>query len=148
MEWNTILFAARWAFIGLFYSILLLLLFGVYREMSERANRDQVVSSSALGGLQVLQSGSDKTVKAGKIIPLKNENRIGADSGNDIVLGDRYVSGFHASLKWDGSGWWLEDLNSKNGTKVDQMVCQPRRPQAVRAGSRISMGDMVFELLD
>ncbi|RPI80899.1 MAG: FHA domain-containing protein [Chloroflexi bacterium] len=147
MEWNTILFAARWAFIGLFYFVLLLLLFGVYREMSGRTNRDQMVTSGQ-GGLRVLQSGSDKTVKAGKIIPLKNENRIGADSGNDIVLGDKYVSGYHASLKWDGSGWWLEDLNSKNGTKVNQMVCQPRRPQAVRTGSRISMGDMIFELLD
>lgn len=152
MEWNTILFAARWAFIGLFYFVLLLLLLGVYREIrsqetSGSANQDQALASR-LGCLRVLNPGSDKTAHPGKIIPLKLENRIGADPENDVVLGDHYVSGQHAFLKWDGSEWWLEDLNSRNGTRINQVLCQPRCPQPVRAGARISMGDMVFELLE
>jgi hypothetical protein len=41
MDWNTILFAAKWAIIGLFYLVLLLLLFGVYREITPHLGKSR-----------------------------------------------------------------------------------------------------------
>jgi pSer/pThr/pTyr-binding forkhead associated (FHA) protein len=49
-------------------------------------------------------------------IPLKNVTRIGRKPNNDLVLSDPDVSGLHAQIRWEGSTFLLEDLQSTNGT--------------------------------
>jgi hypothetical protein len=44
---------------------------------------------------------------------------IGRDPACELVLEDPRVSKRHARLEWNGAGWSLEDLSSKNGTFVD-----------------------------
>ena len=39
-------------------------------------------------------------------------------AGNDIVVDDTRVSARHARFDWNGSGWSLSDVGSKNGTFV------------------------------
>ena len=41
---------------------------------------------------------------------------IGRDSACDVVLEEPCVSKRHARLRWTGTGWVLEDLDSKNGS--------------------------------
>lgn len=41
---------------------------------------------------------------------------IGRYPSNTIALSDPLVSGVHAVLEETGSGWWIEDLGSTNGT--------------------------------
>lgn len=45
--------------------------------------------------------------------------RVGRDSGNDVVLDFPSVSGNHAELRQEGSGWIVADLGSTNGTAVN-----------------------------
>lgn len=45
---------------------------------------------------------------------------IGREEGNDICLKhDSFISRSHARLIWQGDGWILEDLNSRNGTFLE-----------------------------
>lgn len=45
---------------------------------------------------------------------------IGRHPGNDVVLPDRRVSGFHARIERDAAGrWLLTDSGSTNGTTLD-----------------------------
>ena len=44
---------------------------------------------------------------------------VGRDPACELVLEDPRVSKRHARLEWNGRGWSLEDLGSKNGTFVD-----------------------------
>lgn len=45
---------------------------------------------------------------------------IGRRDENDICLrNDTYISRKHAKLHWKNKLWWLEDLNSTNGTFVE-----------------------------
>jgi hypothetical protein len=148
MDWFTILFASRWAFIGLFYFVLLVLLIGVYRETSLRFGMKSPETAIFYGRLRVIHPGSDPQARVGMIFNLKTEATLGAEPDNDIVLQDRFVSGQHARLRWDGQAWWLEDLNSKNGTLVNSQPSVPRRPQILPKGAVITLGDMVLELLD
>jgi pSer/pThr/pTyr-binding forkhead associated (FHA) protein len=56
---------------------------------------------------------------------------------------DEYVSAYHARIYWN-QGWWLEDLNSSNGTQVnDELVVGPRQlmPQDI-----IKVGRTVFRI--
>jgi len=45
--------------------------------------------------------------------------RIGRREGNDWVLPDGSVSGTHCEVEHNESGFWVRDLGSTNGTKVN-----------------------------
>lgn len=148
MDWNTFLFAIRWIIISLFYFVLIVLLVGVYREASSGLNQKNRNEGIVYGRLRVLQSGSDPNLAVGSILNLKSTTRLGADTDNDIVLADRFVSSNHVRFRWDGVAWWLEDLNSRNGTLVNHQPWPPGQPGTVPIGSVITIGDVVVELLE
>jgi hypothetical protein len=148
MDWYTILFATRWAIIALFYFVLLVLLVGVYKEASLRLGQKPGKEVIAYGQLRVVHPGSDPSLPIGTIFDLKTMTSLGAEQDNDIVLRDQFVSGHHFRLRWDGAIWWLEDLNSKNGTFVNRQPCAPGRPQALPKEAIITVGDMVMELIE
>ena len=57
----------------------------------------------------------------GKQIPLPDSAAVSFGRGpdNDIVVDDPRVSRQHATIRGDRSGFWLEDLGSRNGTFVN-----------------------------
>jgi hypothetical protein len=57
-----------------------------------------------------------------------------------LVIEDGRVSKHHARLVWDGGGWTLQDLASKNGTSVDGV---PIASQRLRGGEWLSFGGLV-----
>lgn len=148
MDWYTILFAARWVIIALVYFVLVVLFVGVYREASQRLGERPGKESISYGRLRVIHPGGDPRVAAGSILDLNITTSMGADPDNDIVLGDPFVSGHHLRLRWDGAVWWLEDLNSKNGTLVNRQPVKPGQPQALSRGAVINVGDMLMELIE
>jgi hypothetical protein len=148
MDWNTILFAMRWVIITLFYFVLFVLVAGVYRETRLRLSGKAEAEGLTYGRLRVLQAGSDPNMSVGTVLDLKTNTTIGARPENDIVLRDKFISGQHARLSWDGVSWWLEDLNSKNGTLVDRRPSPPGQPQPLHKGAVITVGDMVLELIE
>ena len=144
---NTLLFAGKWALIGLVYLILIIIAITVRREMIHRTVGQARPTPMAAGRLKVIDSGSDRRILPGKILMLKPETRLGAEIDNDYVLDDQYVSKYHARLRWDGAIWWIEDLGSSNGTTVDGQICPPRDPRPLRNGANLKLGDMIFELM-
>ena len=65
---------------------------------------------------------------------------VGRDAECGLVLEDAVVSKRHARLEWDGSGWRIEDLGSKNGTSVDGVPADNRR---LASGAWISFGGLM-----
>lgn len=143
---HTLLFAARWIFVGLIYLVLLVVLVAIRRELASRLRSGQPLPSTAVGHLRVNHPGSDPAVRPGTVWLLKTENTLGADLENDLILKDQFASGRHARLRWDGAGWWLEDLGSKNGTFINGERLVPFMAQPVAVGVQLQLGDMVFEL--
>ncbi len=67
---------------------------------------------------------------------------IGRDPSAAIVCGGGdagVVSARHAELRSDGSGWWLHDLQSRNGTFKNGRRVEKREPLA--AGDEIRLGE-------
>src|SRR5262245_60508241 len=62
---------------------------------------------------------------------------IGREEGNNIRLNDERVSRFHAKVQVDNSEIILTDLDSTNGTRVNNNVVQIRR---LRPGDRVGIG--------
>ena len=144
---NTLLFAGKWALVGLVYLFLTLIIITVRREITSRSTGLDRAVAVAAGRLKVIKSGSDKKLLPGQILLLRLETRLGAGADNDLILKDQYISKNHARLHWDGAMWWVEDLGSTNGTIVDGQLCPPQSPQAIRSGASLQVGDMVFELM-
>lgn len=146
--WSTLLFTAKWLFIGLIYLALLVVLLAVRREMGLQVWSRVQTPSTAAGRLKVIKTGSDPHLRPGAILALDNETTIGAAQDNRLTLADRFVSGRHAQLRWDGAEWWLEDLGSRNGTLVNGRPSPPHRQQPVAFGATLTIGDVVFELVE
>lgn len=148
LDWNTLLFAARWVFIGLIYFALFVVLIAVRRELSVRVDEAAPARSSAAqvhGRLKVLRSTGSSPLLPGAVIVLLPEMRLGASEENDIVLQDPYVSARHARIRWDGFTWWIEDLGSRNGTVVDGAPCRPHQAAPLRPKAVIEIGGTSFE---
>jgi serine/threonine protein kinase len=66
---------------------------------------------------------------------------IGRTNGNDLIIAGRTVSRRHARLWFDNGRWFLEDLQSANGTLVNgQRIYQP---VALNDGDVINFGDEI-----
>jgi serine/threonine protein kinase len=83
----------------------------------------------------------------GKALPTHKMRLIlGRGTTADVVLTDDGASRAHACIAWNGQAWSIEDLGSRNGTKVNEDVLRGNRP--LRDGDRIRIGktELVFEL--
>jgi hypothetical protein len=147
MDWNIVLFASKWVLIALVYFVLFLLLVTVRRELSLRIGSSQP-QAAAVGKLKVVQPGSDPRARAGAVLDLAPDSSLGAAPDNQVILGDRFISGHHVRLRWDGNQWWVEDLGSRNGTLLDGRPLTPYRPEAVWPGTNLQVGDMILQLLE
>jgi hypothetical protein len=67
---------------------------------------------------------------------------IGRSRSNDISLEDARVSRHHARVVRDGTGYLIEDLNSRNGTRVDDHAV--RDSASLSDGAIVRIGDSVF----
>jgi pSer/pThr/pTyr-binding forkhead associated (FHA) protein len=74
--------------------------------------------------------------------------RIGRALDNDVCIDNRRVSRYHAQLRWVESSWLIYDLQSTNGTFVDDQRVAPSQPRAVVLGSVVRLGDYAVEVRD
>src|SRR5437667_6912467 len=74
---------------------------------------------------------------------LKGDLSVGRTEGNDIVLNHPSVSRKHAKFEIRGDQWWIVDLNSTNGVKVNGNLVGEAQ---VAAGDKISVGSVQLEL--
>ena len=73
-----------------------------------------------------------------KVIPLdKDRMTLGRRPYNDIVVDNLAVSGEHAALQVIGHDYFIEDLNSTNGTYINE---QKIKRQILKSGDSIEIG--------
>jgi sulfite reductase (NADPH) flavoprotein alpha-component len=73
----------------------------------------------------------------------KHQIVIGRDSGTaDLVVNDPLVSRRHARVSWMATEYVIEDLNSTNGTILnDELLIKPHR---LKSGDRIGIGQSIL----
>jgi hypothetical protein len=68
--------------------------------------------------LEIISSGRAR-LHAGEVIVLDRATTIGREADNDVVVDEETVSGQHARIVTRQGRWWIEDLQSTNGTWVN-----------------------------
>jgi FHA domain-containing protein len=107
-----------WVVRILFLALLYLFLFGIARALLRDLRAAAREPTAELGRLTVLASPGGEPA-AGTTLPLDAITTLGRDVNNAIVVDDQFVSAEHAVLTFRGRTWYVEDLNSTNGTFVN-----------------------------
>lgn len=69
--------------------------------------------------LKLINRKEEFSFKVSEQYYLSNSTSIGRDESNDIVIKDRFISKNHAQIIKDENLFFLEDLNSANGTYLN-----------------------------
>jgi pSer/pThr/pTyr-binding forkhead associated (FHA) protein len=132
-----------WVVRILFLVLLYVFLFGIARALLRdlrAASREPTVE---LGRLVVVASPAGEPA-AGTTLPLDAITTLGRDVNNAIVVDDEFVSSEHAVLTFRGRTWYVEDLESTNGTFVNGSPVESVAPLGY--GDEIQLGQVRLRL--
>jgi hypothetical protein len=134
-----VLWGTRLLFLVLLYVFLARVIRALLRDLRAAA-REPV---DRPGRLVVLESpGGEPAV--GRSFALDVITPLGRDVNNAIVVDDPFVSAEHAVLTYRGRGWYLEDLDSTNGSYING---QPiHGVAALGFGDEVQIGQVRFRL--
>jgi hypothetical protein len=66
-----------------------------------------------------------RNTTSGQEVTLLAEHLVGRSRHCDLQLDESYVSSQHASIRWAGDGWEINDLGSRNGTWLNGALLEP-----------------------
>lgn len=80
----------------------------------------------------------EEGVSAGMSVTLRPVTTAGRADNNPMILDDPFASTHHAMFLWRENAWWLEDLESHNGTFLNgERILKPTQ---LISGDRIRIG--------
>jgi hypothetical protein len=135
--------ATIWLIRILFLGLLYLFLFGVVRVLLRDLRAAAREPVTALGRLIVVASEVEEPT-LGTVFPLDAVATLGRDVNNTIVVDDAFASTEHAVLSFRGRAWYLEDLDSTNGTYLNGAPIDGLASAAF--GDEIQVGRVRFRL--
>lgn len=148
MDYEPISVALKFGFLAILYLFLLWIANSARKDLKKNRGDgpDLETTMGSPGGswdswLVVLNGGG---LKAGTRYDVFGGATLGRSSEADIPFSDRYASGLHARVYSRGGRYFLEDMNSTNGTLLDGGVVTSE--VELRDGSVIEIGDTAFRL--
>jgi hypothetical protein len=136
---------ARAAVLLLLYAFLAVVALIGWREL--RTSAAVGTRAPAAEARIVVLDGADSPWPAGSSFTLHPVTTVGRDLDCAIVLKDATLSGRHALLTSDEVGWWLEDLGSTNGSRVNGELVAPGERTPLRSGDELAFGAVRFRLV-
>ena len=137
----------RFAFTLLLYLFLFRLVAALRRDLGRAARlseRPERPAQRALEGRLVVLNGGGAGLQSGQSFPLEPVTIIGRAPSSQILLNDGLVSAQHARLRRRDARWFIQDLNSTNGTLLNQQPLKGEQP--VEYGDMIAIGGVRLKL--
>jgi pSer/pThr/pTyr-binding forkhead associated (FHA) protein len=132
-----------WVVRILFLVLLYLFLFGIARALLRDLRAASREPTLELGRLVVVASPAGEPA-SGTTLPLDAITTLGRDVNNAVVVDDEFVSAEHAVLTFRGRTWYVEDLDSTNGTFVNGSPVDGVAPLGY--GDEIQLGQVRLRL--
>ncbi|MBN1584010.1 MAG: FHA domain-containing protein [Anaerolineae bacterium] len=146
MSLNLVVFVLRIGSAALLYLFLIGAIFVMWRDwraVARQVEDRRTVSRRTFGQLVVVQAGKSDLVQ-GDAFPISVVTRLGRAATNSVVIEDAFASAEHARLSFRNGRWWLEDLNSRNGTLLNQD--RLNAPAIVAGGDVIGIGEVKLRI--
>lgn len=142
MNPTTALFILRVALAVLLYVFLGALFWALWQDV-RAASRVAAARARRLGRLVVLASDLPQ-LSPGTAFPLLPITSVGRAPTNTAPLPDEMASLEHALIHLRDGQWWLEDLGSRNGTRLNDRAIH--EPAPVMPGDVIGVGRTQLKL--
>ncbi len=155
MMLDLLLSVMRYLFLALFYLFLFKLVLAIFRDL--RAPVDAVRSNveNVESDVSSIRIAPDSGGDGAKLIFLSDTNELSIPLGNNTLIGrlpgchirinENYVSGKHAIIKYRSGQYWVEDLDSLNGTYLNGT--RLTKPAVLANGDLLRIGGASFEFV-
>ncbi|MCL4439469.1 MAG: FHA domain-containing protein [Firmicutes bacterium] len=97
------------------------------------------------GAELVVIESNDPSVRQGEVIHLTGKTRIGRGGSNNVIVTDNFVSHDHAQIIFRQENFYLEDLDSVNGTYINGVRVNEAMPLA--HGDTIRIAGVTFKFV-
>jgi len=147
LDYEPISVALKFAFLAVLYLFLLWIANSARKDLKRNKGGDSA-SDATIGAIPVGSYDSWLVVvrggglEAGTRFDVFGGVTLGRSGEADVSFTDRYASGLHARLYPRGDRYFLEDMNSTNGTLLDGGAVTSEAE--LRDGSMIEIGDTAF----
>jgi pSer/pThr/pTyr-binding forkhead associated (FHA) protein len=111
----------------------------LWQELKQQANR---LSIQKLPGITIEAKLGQARISQSHFA--QNEVMIGRDSNCDLSVMDEAISAHHARIVFHHGQWWLEDLDSTNGTFLNREKLIV--PAVVITGDEFKCGNTFFNI--
>jgi hypothetical protein len=140
MNGSLLILALRVGAAALLYLFLLAAVAVIWRDWRAAALQVQGTRRAAARswGRLVVVEGGETDLLPGQSFPLAVMTGLGRSAANTVVIQDPFASTEHALLSRRGERWWLEDLDSRNGTFLNGE--RLTAPAIVATGDELGIG--------
>lgn len=112
---NIISILAKYIFVFIIYMFIFLIIRMIYLDINSLSKHENFNGVY----LKLLNRLDDLPYKLNDSYSIEEEISLGRHNDNDIVLKDPYISKHHFRIVKDENEYFIEDLNSSNGTYVN-----------------------------
>lgn len=135
----TVVLALRFALAIALYAFLGWALFTFLQELKQQGNK---LSTQKKPGLTIYVK-LERNRESQRYFS-KTEVVIGRDTNCDLSVMDEALSAHHARITYHHGQWWLEDLNSRNGTFLNREKLDT--PAVMTTGDQFKCGNTLFDI--
>jgi pSer/pThr/pTyr-binding forkhead associated (FHA) protein len=135
----TVVFLLRLILAISLYAFLGWALWTLLQELKQQGDKLASQKTPALTIHFTIADGKENTKQF-----LQPEVMIGRDTNCDLSMMDEALSAHHARLTHHHGQWWLEDLNSTNGTFLNREILTT--PAVVITGDQFKCGNTIFDI--
>ena len=138
---DMLIFAIRLLLTALLYSFLVAVLVVLWRDLRVTPEAPVILQERRA---RLLALSSCEGLEEGAALALQPFTTLGRGPANTIVVPDTFASAEHALISWRGGQWWLEDLGSRNGTRLNDVSVTA--PTVLSAGDVIAIGQIKLKV--
>ncbi|TEB05736.1 FHA domain-containing protein FhaB [Pelotomaculum schinkii] len=117
-----------------------------YSGLRQKTGQPAGVGNAASGGaLLAVKDSASPDFRPGDFLPLGRQNLLGRGEASDILIRDSFASSRHARVFFNEEQYWLEDLQSTNGTFLNEVKID--QPTLLADGDIIKIGGIIFQFV-
>lgn len=135
----TVVLVLRFALAIALYAFLGWALFTLLQELKQQGNR---LSTQKKPSITIFVNIDRK--RESQRYFTQTEIMIGRDTHCDLSVMDEALSAHHARITYHHGQWWLEDLNSRNGTFLNREKLNT--PAVIITGDQFKCGNTFFDI--
>ena len=135
----TVVLVLRFALAIALYAFLGWALFTLLQELKQQGNK---LSTQKKPSITIFVNVDRK--RESQRYFTQTEILIGRDTHCDLSVMDEALSAHHARITFHHGQWWLEDLNSRNGTFLNREKLNT--PAVIITGDQFKCGNTLFDI--